>query len=119
MKEFMIFIRNEGNPIAALSPQQQQEHIEKVGAYIKKMVTDGMMKAAQPLEMEGNILSQENGKFLDGPFNETKEVISGYYHILALDLKEATELAKLDPRFEDGKWRLEIRPIMKVDGINE
>ena len=30
-----------------------------------------------------------------------------------------TELAKLDPRFEDGKWRLEIRPIMKVDGINE
>ncbi len=119
MKEFMFFIRNEGNPVAALSPKQQQEHIQKVGGFIKKMVDEGKMKAAQPLEMEGSILSYENGSFSDGPFNETKEVISGYYHILANDLNEAIEIAKSDPRFEDGKWRIEIRPIMKVDGIND
>lgn len=119
MKEFMLFIRSEGNPVANLEPEQQQEHVKKVGGFIKKMVSEGKMKSAQPLEMQGSILSYENGSFTDGPFNETKEVISGYYHILAKDLKEAVEIAKSDPRFEDGKWRMEVRPIMKVDGINE
>ena len=118
MKEFMLFIRNEGNPVADLSPEQQQEHVQKVGGFIKKMVDEGKMKAAQPLEMKGSMLAFDNGIFTDGPFNETKEVISGYYHILATDLKEAIEIAKSDPRFQDGKWRMEIRPIMKVDGIN-
>ena len=119
MKEFMLLIRNEGNPIANFSPEQQQEHVQKVGGFIKRMVGEGKMKAAQPLEMEGSILSFANGNFIDGPFNETKEVISGYYHIVAMDLAEATAIAKQDPRFEDGNWRIEIRPIMKVDGIND
>jgi hypothetical protein len=54
-----------------------------------------------------------------GPLcNETKEVISGYYHLLANDLGEAIEIAKGDPRFEEGIWRVEVRPIKKVEGIN-
>ncbi|NMH89072.1 YciI family protein [Flavivirga algicola] len=118
MKEFMLFIRNEGNPVVKLSPEQLQEHVQKVGGFIKKMVEDGKMKSAQPLEMEGRIVSFESGSFTDGPFNETKEVISGYYHIFAKDLDEAITIAKSDPRFEDGQWRIEIRPIMKVDEIN-
>ena len=118
MKEFMVFIRNEGNQVVNLSPEQQQAHVQKVGAYIKGLFEAGKMKAAQPLEMEGMIIAQEQGKFIDGPFNETKEVISGYYHIIAKDLDEAVEIGKADPRFEDGDWRLEIRPIMKVEGIN-
>jgi len=118
MKEFMLFIRNEGNPIADLSLEQQQEHVQKVGGFIKGLVEQQKMKAAQPLEMEGSIISFRDGKFTDGPFNETKEVISGYYHIMAEDLNEAINIAKSDPRFEDGEWRIEVRPIMKVDGIN-
>ena len=114
----MLFIKNEGNPIADLSLEQQQEHVQKVGNFIKGLVEQEKMKAAQPLEMEGSIISFKNGSFIDGPFNETKEVISGYYHIVAKDLEEAVKIAKSDPRFEDGNWRIEIRPIMKVEGIN-
>lgn len=114
----MVFIKNEGNPVAQLSPAEQQQHVEKVGAYIKGLFEAGKMKTAQPLEMEGAIISQKDGKFIDGPFNETKEVISGYYHIVAADLNEAIQIGKADPRFEDGDWKLEVRPIMKVAGIN-
>jgi len=119
MKEFILFIRNEGNPVVNLSPEKQQEHVQKVGGFIQKMVGEGKMKAAQPLEMQGSILSFENGSFTDVPLDENKEVISGYYLILAKDLNEAIGIAKSDPRFEDGKWKIEIRPIMKIDGINE
>ena len=119
MKEFILFIRNEGNPVVNLSLEKQQEHVQKVGGFIQKMVSEGKMKAAQPLENQGSIISFENGNFTEVPLDETKEVISGYYLILAKDLNEAIEIAKSDPRFEDGKWRIEVRPIMKIDGINE
>lgn len=118
MKEFMLFIKSEGNPIANFSPEQQQEHVQKVGGFIKKMVESGHMKSAQPLEMSGSIVSFKNGKYIDGPFIETKEVISGYYHIVAESLQEAINIAKADPRFEDGAWKIEVRQVMNVDGIN-
>lgn len=118
MKEFMLFIRSEESPKADLSPEQLQNHIEKVGNYIKGLTMEGKMKSAQPLEMEGKMLSYSNGQVIDGPYNETKEVISGYYHLLAKDLDEAVEIAKGDPRFEEGIWRMEVRPVLKVEGIN-
>lgn len=118
MKEFMLFIRSEEEPKRSFSPEQMQNHIEKVGGFIKKLVEEGRMKSAQPLEMEGKILSYKDGKIVDGPYNETKEVISGYYHLLAEDLNEAIEIVKEDPRFEEGIWRVEVRPVKVVEGIN-
>ncbi len=118
MKEFMLFIRSEEEPKANLSPEQLQNHIEKIGQYIRRLSEEGRMKSAQPLEMEGRMLSFQNGKIIDGPYNETKEVISGYYHLLAKDLDEAIEIAKADPRFEEGIWRMEVRPVKRVEGIN-
>jgi len=118
MREFMLFIRSEEKPKANLSPEQLQQHIEKIGSFIKRLTDEGRMKSAQPLEMEGRILSYKNGEIVDGPYNETKEVISGYYHLLAEDLEEAIAITKGDPRFEEGIWRIEVRPIKKVDGIN-
>ena len=118
MKEFMLFIRSEESPKADLSPEQLQQHIEKVGNYIGRLTEEGIMKSAQPLEMEGKMLSYKNGEIVDGPYNETKEIISGYYHLLAKDLEEAISIAKKDPRFKEGIWRVEVRPIRKVEGIN-
>lgn len=118
MKEFMLFIRSEESPKANLSPEQLQQHIEKVGGFIKRLTEEGKMKSAQPLEMEGRMLSYKNGKIIDGPYNETKEIISGYYHLMAENLEEAIEITKGDPRFEEGIWRIEIRPIKHVEGIN-
>ena len=118
MKEFMLLISAEGDPMVSMSAAQKQQHVQKVGAYIQKLVEEGKMKDAQPLEMDGNKISKKGNAFIDGPFNESKEVITGYYHLLAETLEEATEIARSDPRFEDGNWKIEIRPIMKVDGIN-
>lgn len=119
MNEYMLFIRSEESPKSEFSAEQMQEHIAKVGAFIKRLTEEGRMKSAQPLEMEGRILSYQDGKVIDGPYNETKEIISGYYHLLAKDLDEAIAITKEDPRFEEGIWRIEIRPIKKVMGIND
>ena len=118
MNEFMLFIKATGNPIGNLPKEKQEEHINKVGGYIQDVVAQGKMKNAQPLIPSGVILSNEDGSFSEQAINEEKEMIVGFYHIQAENLSEAVKIAKSDPRFDDGKWRMEIREIMKVDGIN-
>jgi len=119
MKEFMLLIRTQGDHLNKLSPEQQQQHLQKVMGYIGGLMKDGKLKGAQPLEMEGTIISGAKGALKDGPFNETKEVIAGYFLIQAKDLNEAIAIAKNNPVFEDGtNARIEVRPIKVMEGIN-
>jgi hypothetical protein len=115
----MLFIKAIGNPVGNLPQEKQEQHVQKVGGFIQNLVAQNKMKDAQPLVPSGVIISNKNGNILEQTINENEEMIAGYYHIQAKDLKEATEIAKSDPRFEDGKWRMEIRQIMKIDGINK
>lgn len=118
MKEFMLLIRTEGDQLAKMSPEQQQQHVQKIGNYIGKMIQEGKLKGAQPLDMEGAIVRGNKGVFKDGPYNESKEVIVGYFHILANDLEQAITIAKANPVFEAGEASIEVRPIKIMQGIN-
>lgn len=118
MKEYLLLIRNEGNYWENMSPEQQQIHIQKASNYIQKLTQEGRIKSAQPLTMNGLMLQNKNGTFIDGPFVESKEVIGGFFHILANDLNEALEIAKANPIFEETNARIEIREIMRAEGIN-
>jgi len=118
MNEFLLLIHTEGDYCAAMSPEEHKSHLTKVGKYIEKLAKEGKLKGAQPLQMGGLMLSGNKGVFKDGPFIESKEVIIGYYHILAKDLDEAKEIARANPVFEDAQARIEIRQIKHEDGIN-
>jgi hypothetical protein len=112
MKEFMLLIRNQSDHEQTLSAETHQQFLESCKLYIEKLTREGKLIAAQPLERQGTIISRPTGTWKDGPFNETKEVIAGYYHILANDLNEAISIAKGNPEFEFGTTaRIEIRPI--------
>jgi len=110
---------SEGKPLANASPEEMQQHIRKVGDYIRKNVKEGKFLGAQPLESNGVTISGSKGNIFDGPYIESKEVISGYYHVLAKDMEEAVEIAKSDPRFDEENWSIVIRPIQKLEGINK
>lgn len=118
MKEFMLLIRTEGDHLSGLSPEEQQQHVQKIGDYIGRLMQDGKLKGAQPLEANGAMVQGTNGVVKDGPFNETKEVIAGYFHILANDLDEAIKIAKANPIFEEADAKIEVRPIKIMEGIN-
>ena len=118
MQEFLLIIRTQGDHLATLSTEEQQIHVRKFQQYIGKLMTENKLKGAQPLRMEGKIISNSNGSFKDGPFNETKEVIAGYFLITALDLDEAIKIAKGNPVFDEPNARIEVRPIKTIEGIN-
>ncbi|HXC04127.1 MAG TPA: YciI family protein [Bacteroidia bacterium] len=116
LKEFKLLIRNEGDGKAHLSPEQQQQFLKACQVYIQKLMQNGNLKSAQPLIREGVMISGTPGAFKDGPYNESKEVIVGYYHILAKDMDEAVAIAKENPEFAFVKGaKIEVRPIKMME----
>ncbi len=118
MQEFMIFIKTKGDHLEGATPEQQQAHVQKIGQYMSGLMESGKLKSAQPLDMQGAIIHGNKGVFKDGPFNESKEVIVGYFHVVAENLEEAVAIAKANPMFEDAEGTIEVRPIKQMDGIN-
>jgi hypothetical protein len=112
MKEFMLLIHSESNSKSHFSPEKNQQFLNACMMYINNLMKEGKLKSAQPLVREGKMISGSKGAWKDGPFNETKEVIVGYYHVVAKDLEEAIEIAKGNPEFEyTPNARIEVRPI--------
>lgn len=119
MKEFMLLIRSQENDFKSLSPEQQQQHMQKVMAYMGGLMKSGKLKSAQPLDLSGVIISGPKGKIKDGPYNESKEVIAGYFIIQAKDMDEAIQIANGNPILEDiVSSRIEVRPIKALEGFN-
>jgi hypothetical protein len=112
MKEYMLLIRNEIDHQTSWPPEQHQQFLKKCEDYIGDLTKEGKLKSSQPLVREGTIVSGSRGDWKEGPFNEAREIIVGYYHILAKDLNDAIAIAKRNPEFEYGTTaRVEVRPI--------
>lgn len=114
MKEFMLLIRNRPAHQSSWTAEYKQQFLKKCEKYIGDLRKDGMLLAAQPLVMEGRIISGTAGTWKDIPMsdNDYDEIQVGYYHILARDINEAIEIAKRNPEFEFGTTaRIEVRPV--------
>jgi len=94
-----------------LSPEQLQKAMDQFMAWFERLKQQGKVKAGQPLERTGKIVSGKNGRIVaDGPFAESKEAIGGYFLLQVDDLDEAVEIAKACPVLEYGS-SVEVRPI--------
>jgi hypothetical protein len=114
MKEYLLIIRTEGDIWTSLSPDQLQRHIEHGTAYIGDLMKKGSIKSAQPLDKGSRIVTEANGTLKDGPFNESKEVIAGYFHIVANDIDDAVAIAKANPIFQDIPTKIEVHPLKEI-----
>jgi hypothetical protein len=114
MSEFLLIVRTEGEVWTMLSPDKLREHIEHGTAYIGKYIKQGNIKSAQPLDRGSRIVTKTDGLLKDAPFNETKEVIAGYFLIEAETLEEAVAIAKENPIFDDIKSKIEVHPIKPI-----
>jgi hypothetical protein len=112
MMEFMLLIRNEIDHDADWPPEQRREFLRKCEAYIDGLKSEGKLKSAQPLVRDGKIISGSSEAWNLGPVAEDKEIVVGYYHILADDIDSAIAIAQRNPEFEYGTTaRVEVRPI--------
>ena len=90
------------------SPAEIQQAIDGFYTWYDRLVDEGKMKTGQRLARQAKIVSRQG--VTDGPFAEAKEVVGGYWFILAGSLAEAAALAAQNPCLACG-LTCEVRPI--------
>jgi len=105
--EYLVISRGQWDK--TLSRDEIQNVIDQFYTWYDRLVNEEKIKPGQRLTYEGKTIVRQN-LITDGPFGESKEVIGGYWVILASDLDEAAQIAKGNPCLDCGLF-LEIRPI--------
>lgn len=109
-KEFILFFRG-SQWDQNLSPEEIQKVMGQFMGWFERLREEGRLKAGQPLERKGKIVSGKKGRAVsDGPFAESKEAVGGYFLLTVADLDEAVEIAQQCPILEYGST-VEVRPV--------
>ncbi|MEO6521256.1 MAG: YciI family protein [Mucilaginibacter sp.] len=113
MTEFSLIFRNQQNPDVQFSPEQMQGILNQWRDWIGGIAAQN--KLANPgnrLDFEGAVLTSPT-VITDGPYAETKEIVSGFIIVNAQNLAEAVEMAKGCPVFSAG-GSVEVRSIIPM-----
>jgi hypothetical protein len=106
LHDYLVLSRGQWD--ANKSKEEIQAAIDQFYVWYERLVAEGRIKRGQRLAREGKTVS--NGSVTDGPFAETKEVIGGYWFIVARSLDEAAEVAGRNPCLACG-LSYEVRPV--------
>ena len=104
--EYLVISRGQWDRDKA--PEEIQQAIDAFYTWHDRLVREGKTKAGQRLATQAKLVSRSG--VTDGPFTEAKEVIGGYWFILASSLAEAAELAAQNPCLACG-LTYEVRPV--------
>ena len=105
-RDYLVLSRGQWD--AAASQQDVQAAIEAFYIWYEQSVAAGLMKPGHRLAREGKIVSRRS--VTDGPFAEAKELVGGYWFIVAPNLEAAAALAAQNPCLTYG-LTLEVRPL--------
>ncbi|CAN5763949.1 YciI family protein [soil metagenome] len=109
-QEYLVISRGQWD--VGASKEEIQGAIDRFYVWLEGLVEEGKMKGGQRLSDRGKTVARR-GVVMDGPFGESKEVVGGYWFIVAGSLDEAAEIASRNPCAEYGLF-YEIRPIESV-----
>ena len=114
MAKYMYIFRGGAFVTSGLSPTEMQEHLDKWYRWADKLTKAGGQPIGHALENRGITLRGRERSFTDGPYVESKDLVTGSLVLEATSLEEAAELAKDCPIFEfDGS--VEVRPVLEQD----
>jgi hypothetical protein len=104
--EYLVISRGQWDE--DLSREEIQNAIDGFYAWKDELVGAGIMRAGHRLARDGKTVWR--GVVTDGPFGETKELIGGYWFIVASSADEAAKIVQANPCLACGLF-CEIRPI--------
>ncbi|HET6408436.1 MAG TPA: YciI family protein [Chthoniobacteraceae bacterium] len=105
--DYLVISRGQWDP--NVSQDQIQTAIDDFYVWLERLVGEGKMRTGNRLANDGITVTRDR-LVKDGPFGETKEVIGGYWFIVASSLEEAANIASGNPCLRCGLY-YEIRPI--------
>jgi hypothetical protein len=110
--KFMLIFR--GGAVARrdhdLSPSELQSHVEKWYRWSDELARQGRCSTGTALDEPGATVRGRERVVTDGPYAESKDLVTGSMVIEAASLEDAVEVARTCPTYEfDGS--VEVRPV--------
>lgn len=104
--DYLLISRGQWDESA--SPQDVQDAIDRFYVWYERGLADGVLRPGSRLENRSRRVTRDG--ITDGPFAEAKELVGGYWFIVAESLDEAARIAAQNPCLAFG-LELEIRPL--------
>jgi hypothetical protein len=106
LHDYLLLSRGQWDP--SRSKEEIQAAIDSFYVWYEQQVAQGRFRRGHRLATGGKRVARTG--ITDGPFTEAKEIIGGYWFIVAASLEEAAALAAQNPCLACG-LNYEIRPI--------
>jgi hypothetical protein len=114
MSKFIFIFRGGAAENPGMSPAEMQAHVRKWYEWSDALSAKGGRVQGQPLEPGGRTIRGKDRVVTDGPYAETKDLVTGSMSVDAASLEEAVEMARGCPVFELG-GSVEVRAVTEYD----
>jgi hypothetical protein len=104
--EYLLLSRGQWDPTK--TSEEIQSAIESFYVWHERLVAQGKFKPGHRLATGAKLVTRAG--VVDGPFAEAKEIIGGYWFIVANNFEEAAAIAAQNPCLACG-LSYEVRPI--------
>ena len=104
--EYLVLSRGQWDREAP--PEKIQAAIDAFYVWHDRLVAEGKLRSGYRLKPAGKTVSR--GAVTDGPYTESKELVGGYWFLIAADLDEAARIASENPCLAYGMVT-EVRPL--------
>ena len=105
--DYLVLSRGQWDKDA--TPESIQSAIDAFYPWLEAHIAAGRMKTGERLARDGATVSRKT-LVMDGPYGETKELVGGYWFVVAHSLEEATALLADSPTLAHGLF-YEVRPL--------
>jgi hypothetical protein len=108
--KFMLIFRGGAVSRDDVSPSELQAHVEKWYRWSDELARQGRRNAGTALDNPGATVRGHERVVTDGPYTESKDLVTGSMMIEAASLEDAIDVARTCPTYEFG-GSVEVRPV--------
>jgi hypothetical protein len=109
---YMLIFRGGAVSRGDVSPSALQAHLEKWYAWSDELTRQGRRNLGTPLDNGGRAVRGTERVVTDGPYAESKDLVTGAMIVDAASLDDAVEVARGCPTYEFG-GSVEVRPVQR------
>ena len=112
MPDYALVIRHKEEYWDELSPEVRDDILRRYFAWFDDLREREVLQGAHSLHDGGRLIKIVDGKVVDGPYTETKEIVGGFVLVRVETWDEAAAIARACPALEVGD-AVELRRVSR------